>query len=115
MEFSEKIKKWVTLDNQLKTLGDKAKELRLQKSELTDDIMSHVATNQLSNATIKISDGRIKFIETTQYSPLSLKHVETCLSKCINDETSVKKIMTLIKNTRQSKTVSDIKRTYVDV
>lgn len=114
MEFSEQIKRWVVLDNHLKTLSDKTKELRNEKSAITENILEHVEANQLSNAVVKVSDGRIKFIKTTQYSPLTFKHVETCLKKCIRDDDDVKKIISLIKDTRQTNIVSDIKRTYVD-
>lgn len=114
MEFSEQIKQWVSIDNQLKTLGDKTKELRSQRNSIGDDIMQYVETNKLNNAVVKISDGRLRFIETTQYSPLTFKHVEDCLKKCIQDDGDVKKILKLIKDTRPSKTVPDIKRTYVD-
>ena len=114
MEFSEQIKQWVTIDNQLKSLNDKVKDLRSQRSAITENIMEYVDTHQLNNSVVKISDGRLRFATTTQNSPLTFKHVEDCLNKCIQDEDDVKKIMKLIKDTRQSKSVSDIKRTYVD-
>jgi len=114
MEFTDQIRQWVTLDNQLKTLNDRAKELRAQRNAVSDNILGYVDTHQLNNSVVKISDGRLRFTETTQYSPLTFKHVEECLKKCIQDEGDVKKIMKLIKDTRQSKSVSDIKRTYVE-
>jgi len=114
MEFSDQIRQWVSLDNQLKTLNDRAKELRAQKNAVSEEIIQYVDTHNLNNSVVKISDGRLRFTETTQHSPLTFKHVEDCLKKCIQDEGDVKKIMKLIKDTRQAKSVSDIKRTYVE-
>ena len=37
--FQEDIKKWVTLDSQLKALTYKSKEIRNEKNELSDNIM----------------------------------------------------------------------------
>ena len=112
-DFSENIKTWVDLDNQLKIINEKAKELRLAKHKEEEKILEYVETNSLNNATVKISDGKLKFSETKQTSALTLKHVETCLNDCIQNEDNVKKIMKYIKDKRETKMVADIKRSYV--
>ena len=66
----------------------------------------------MTNATVNISDGRIRFVNTKQTAPLTLKFVEDCLNHCINNEEKVGKIMEYIKGAREVKYVSDIKRTY---
>ena len=114
MAFSEHIKHWVSLDNQIKTLGESVKELRSQRNSIAEDINEYVDKNKLTNAVVKISDGKLRFTETTQHSPLTFKYIEACLNKCIDNEHDVTKIMKVIKESRQSKSVTDIKRTYVD-
>ena len=113
MSFEENIKHWVALDNQLRILQDKSKEIREQKNVLSDGIMAHVADNSMESTTVRISDGRLRFVETNQTSPLTLKFVQDCLLKCIQDEASVSKIMTYIKSQRETKVKTEVKRYYI--
>ncbi|MDC1321210.1 hypothetical protein N8261_04545 [Flavobacteriaceae bacterium] len=110
--FQENVKKWVQLDSQLKTINEKAKELRTQRSELSDGIFDFVDDNNLSTSTIKISDGRLKFAQNKQTSPITLGFLETCLGEIINNDTQVTQIMEYIKQQREVKLVPDIKRYY---
>ena len=113
MSFESFIQNWVSLDNQIKIAGENLKELRDKRNDIGKNIITYVETNKLSNAVVKISDGRLRFGITRQTAPLSLKHVEDCLKKCINDEDKVSAIMKYIKDTRCIKEQSDIKRSYV--
>ena len=112
MPFEDDIKKWVGLDNQLKILNEKAKNIRSEKNELNETIMDYVETNSLNNATVKISDGRLRFGQTKQTCPLTLKLIEQCLADCISNEEQVEFIMNHIKEKRDIKVVQDIKRYY---
>jgi hypothetical protein len=113
MSFEESIKSWVALDNQLKTLTERTKQLRDEKNATEETIMSYVETNNLSNATINITNGKLRFVSTKQTPPLTLKYVEECLGKCINNAGQVKQIMQIIKDGREVKYSADIKR-YVN-
>lgn len=112
MSFESSIQNWVALDNQIKTLSDRLKELRTKRNDIGDNIISYVETNELSNAVVKISDGKLRFGMTRQTAPLTLRHVEECLTKCINDGDKVAAIMKYIKDTREVKENPDIKRSY---
>lgn len=112
MSFENQIQKWVQIDNQLKQLNDKVKELRDAKSELCKNITTHVSQNNLSAATIQISDGQLKFMETRVAAPLTFKHLEKCLAEIINNETQVKQIVDYVKQNREIKTSPEIKRVY---
>lgn len=110
--FEQNIKEWVSIDNEIKKLNDTIKELRLRRGERHDTIMQYVQTNNLNNATINITDGKLKFGMCRQTTPLTIKHVETCLNKCISSKEQVDKIVTYIKQTRNVKTYPEIKRSY---
>ena len=110
MSFEENIKKWVALDNQLKTVNERSKQLRDEKNTLEEGILTYVETNKLSNATVNISDGKLRFVSSKQTAPLTLKHVEESLSKCIGSENQVMHIMKIIKDSREVKYIPDIKR-----
>jgi hypothetical protein len=110
MSFEENIKKWVALDNQVKTLNERTKQLREEKNNLEEGIMGYVETNNLNNATVNISDGKLRFVSTKQTAPLTLKYVEECLNKCIVNKNQVGQIMKIIKDAREVKYTADIKR-----
>lgn len=112
MSFEQHIQQWVTIDNQMKQLSDKMKELRDKKNTLNDVIFNHVENSNLSNATVQISDGRIKFIKTKDTQVLTFKYLETCLHEIIKNEDQVNKIVEYIKNKREIKYVPEIKRFY---
>ena len=112
MSFEENVKKWVALDNQIRILNDKAKELKETRNDAEDSIMKYVETNKLTNATVNISDGKLRFVTTKQTAPLTLKYVEDCLKKTIKNDDQVQQIMDVIKESREVKYNPDIKRSY---
>ena len=112
MSFEQHIQQWISVDNQMKQLTDKIKELRDKKNTLNDAIFNHVETSNLSNATVQISDGKLKFIKTKDTQQLTFKYLETCLHEIIKNEEQVNKIVDYIKNKRDIKYVPEIKRFY---
>ena len=112
MSFEQHIQQWVSIDNQMKQLTDKMKELRDKKNTLNDVIFNHVENSNLSNATLQIGDGKIKFVKTKDTQVLTFKYLETCLHEIIKNEDQVNKIIEYIKNKREIKYVPEIKRFY---
>jgi aldehyde:ferredoxin oxidoreductase len=110
MSFEEKIQQWVLLDNQLRNLSEKVRELREKKNNVGENINHYVETNNLSNAVVQISDGKLKFAHTRVTAPLTLKYVEKSLGEIIKNESQVKQIMDYLKQKRESKIVPEIKR-----
>jgi cystathionine beta-lyase family protein involved in aluminum resistance len=114
MSFEENIQKWVSLDNQLRALHDKTKQLREDKNNIENGIIKYVDTHNLQNSVVKITDGKLKFTIVKQTNPLTLKYVDECLGKCIKNPEQVKLIMNFIKDSRASKNIPDIKRFYTN-
>ena len=112
MTFENKIQSWVSLDNQIKVLNERSRSLREERSSIGEYIFEYIETENLSNATVQISDGRLKFGEATQTAPLTLTFIKNCLSDCIKNPEDVESIMTYIKKSRQKKRVPEIKRSY---
>jgi len=110
MSFENNIQQWVQLDNQLKQLNDKTKELREKRNSLEQNITTYASSNNLSNATVQISDGKLKFTNTKVPEPLTFKYLEKTLSEVIKNESQVKLIMEHIKQKRAVKIVPEIKR-----
>ena len=112
MSFEEQIQQWVQIDNQLKSFSEKIKELRDKKNNIFEQINNSIEEKQLNNATIKITNGQLKFVKIKETQPLTFKYLETCLSEIIKNEEQVKKIVEYIKNKRQVNYITEIKRYY---
>jgi hypothetical protein len=110
MSFENQIQQWVQLDNQLKNINEKTKELREKRNVLEDNITSYASINNLSNTTIPISDGKLKFANAKIPEPLTFKYLEKTLSEVIKNENQVKLIMEHIRQKREIKVVPEIKR-----
>ena len=102
----------MTTDNKIRSLNDQIRALREERNTANEEIMVYVDTNKLANATVKISDGKLRFTSTRQTAPLTLKYIEGCLMKCIQGEEQVGLIMKYIKESRNVKHTPDIKRYY---
>lgn len=106
------IQNWVELDNELKKINEKAKDIRTRKNDIEDKLMTYVEDNNMNNRVVNITDGKIKFCETKQTSPLTLGFLEKCLSEVIANQNQVKQIVDYIKSKRETKMVPEIKRYY---
>mgnify|MGYP000878025750 FL=1 len=110
--FQKNIQDWVTVDNRIKTLNQQVKGLRENRNLLTNNIFTYAENNSLENAVIQISDGKLKFQNVKQTSPITFKLVKEVLDECIKNDEHVETIINAIKNKRESKVSYDIKRTY---
>ena len=106
------IQNWVELDNELKKLNERAKDVRTRKNDIEDKIITYVEDNNMNNSVVNITDGKIKFCETKQTSPITLGFLEKCLSEVIANQSQVKQIVDYIKSKRETKMVPEIKRYY---
>jgi hypothetical protein len=111
MSFEQQIQQWVTLDNQLKLLGDKIKELRDKKHTLTEQITSHMETNESDHVRLN-DEQQLKLVKVKNTQQLTFKHLETCLSEIIKNEDQVAKIVEYVKNKREITFVPEIKRLF---
>ncbi len=112
MSFQQHIQQWVNIDNQIRHLNETLKGLKDQKHSVFNQINEHIETNQLSNVSVKIGDGQLRFVKVKETQQLTFKYLETCLSEIIKNEEQVKQIVEYIKNKRDVKYVSEIKRFY---
>ncbi|MCJ7801584.1 MAG: hypothetical protein MUP82_04420 [Candidatus Marinimicrobia bacterium] len=110
MSFEGQIQQWVQIDNQLKQINDKAKELREKRNRLEQNITTHAFSNNLSNSAVNISDGKLRFVNTRVQEPLTFKYLEKTLSEIIKNESQVKLMMEHIRQKRTIKIVPEIKR-----
>jgi hypothetical protein len=110
MSFENQIQQWVQLDNQIKQLNEQIREIRDKRNVLEQNIVNYASSNNLSNSTVKISDGRLRFTNTKVPEPLTFKYLEKTLSGVIKNESQINLIMEHIKQKRSVKIVPEIKR-----
>lgn len=108
--FENQIKQWIQLDNELRTLNERTKNLREKRNEVEKNITTYAASNNLSNSMIQISDGKLKFTNTRVPEPLTFKYLEKSLGEIIKNENQVNMIVEHIKQKREIKVVPEIKR-----
>ena len=53
MNFENQIKQWVVIDNQIKQINEKTKELREKRNNLEQNIANYASSNNLSNTFFK--------------------------------------------------------------
>tara|TARA_B100001057_G_C22855523_1_gene952531 strand:- start:1305 stop:1649 length:345 start_codon:yes stop_codon:yes gene_type:complete len=112
MSFEDSIKQWVNMDNEIRILNDKVKEIRNKKNELTDKLVNHATDNGLTHRLIEITDGNLKFQERKDTSPLTLKFIKQCLTETISDSNQVEQLYEYIKEKRPIRYVNELKRSY---
>jgi hypothetical protein len=110
MSFENQIQQWVQLDNQIKQLNQQIREIRDKRDVLEQNIVNYASSNNLSNSTVKISDGRLRFTNTKVPEPLTFKYLEKTLSGVIKNESQINVIMEHIKQKRSVKIIPEIKR-----
>lgn len=110
MSFESQVQQWVSADNQLKLLNEKMKGLRQLKHDLTDKLKTYASQNNTLNRTINISDGRLRFANMNTYEPLTFKYIEQSLGEIIHNPEQVKLIINHLRENREVKVVSDLKR-----
>ena len=111
-KFEQQVQQWVSIDNQIKLYNEKIRELREKRQDIQTNLIEYAETNQLTNSTIQISDGKLKFTKTNIACPLTFTYLEKTLGTIIKDETQSKKIFEHIKRQREIKVINEIKRFY---
>ncbi len=112
MDFADNIKQWVALDNRIKRYNAEMKLARIDRNDLTANIIAYADSNNMRNATVQITDGKLKFQDTRTTAPLTFKFVKRCLTDCIGDASKVEQLIKYMKEQREVRYISEIKRTY---
>ena len=107
--FKNNIKEWVSVDNEIRLLTEHIKELREKKNKVNNNIIRYVETNQLTNSTIQLSDGLLKFYNQKTYAPLTYSFLQDTLKDILSIE-QTNEIINYIKQRRETQTNVCIKR-----
>ena len=108
--MEDSIRNWVSLDNRVRQLTEELQRLRERRSDAAETVLDDARANQIMSARVRVSDGYLRFAQARTTAPLTLKHVETCLSKCIPDPEQAARVMRFIKEARPTKAETTIRR-----
>ena len=111
-DFSQNVRRWVTIDTQLKMINEKTKILREEKHKLSSGICDQLEQTGNQHRKISIHDGDLKVYEKKDYSPLTFTFLEEHLGKIMNDPSQVEYVINYLKGKREIKTTNDLKRSY---
>jgi uncharacterized protein YllA (UPF0747 family) len=111
-QFVENVKKWVTIDTQLKTINERTKQIREMKNNLQTNIHEYMENNNLLDKKIGVSDGELRFVERKEQTALSFGYIERCLQEIMPEKSHVDYIIQYLKDKRETSVVSEIRRTY---
>lgn len=115
VDFENKIKQWIQLDNKLTEIDEQSMHLREQKNELERCIITYASSNNLPFL-IQVHDmpgGRLKLTPKRITEPLTFSYLETTLGDIIKNENELNSILHHIRKKRETKTVLEIKRIFV--
>ena len=113
LTLEQRIQRWVHLDNNIKQINDEVRELRESRNEVESSILTHVANNNLSHATVRIKDGTLKFAFNVKQPPaITLSFLGEALSECCPPQ-QADAIMQHVRTKRDAaaKLVPEIRRT----
>lgn len=110
--FDKQIQKWVEIDNKIKKINAELKTSRELKNDLETSIMTTVNNKKLLNTSLSLPDGKLRFVETKTTNPISLTFIEKCLNELIPNKSQVHHILKYMKEKREIKVNSEIKRYY---
>ena len=104
--FKDKVKTWLSIDEEIASYETKIKELKkLKKKTLEPQITKFMVDYNISD--LNTEKGKIKCNERNRKKPLNKTNIRENLSQVINDDTQVEQAMQLIMNNRE------IIKTYV--
>ena len=112
--LQEKVKCWVTMDNNIRDMADRIKLIKDDKSETQSNITDYIKDHNMENSIIRTSDSDIRFTVTRTAAPLTFKYLHTCLSELVEDEEQVQRMISYIKEKRPIKELMDMKRIFRD-
>jgi len=112
MNFEQTLQQWLLLDNEIKNYNQKLREIRDKQKNIEEILIKHAHNKNLLYSTLKIQDDKLKFVNTKTSSPLTFKYLEKSLGEIIKNSEQVKIIVNHIKNNRESKIVTELKRFY---
>ena len=109
-KFEDYVKKYIEVDNEIESLQEKLKTMRDWKRKLNGVIVKHLEEQKLTDHTLEVNDGTLRYYEKKEYSSMSFSYIEKCLHDMIPEQEQVKYVIQYLKDNRGVKVVPELKR-----
>lgn len=106
--LSISVKKWFEIDEEIKSLQSKIKELKQTKKSLSVNVLDSMKSKNID--VLETQNGKLIHSEKKVRESITKKYLESCLSKFIKNQDVIANIIDYIYNSRQTKIVDNIKR-----
>jgi len=104
------IKDWIDIDDKLKIIQNSMKELKLQKKNLTTNLLSIMKENEID--CFDINSGKIVYCKSKTKAPINKKTLLETLEKYFEDrnDVDVTAVRDFVLENRETKLQENIKR-----
>lgn len=103
------IQEWLTIGEEYNSLLNKMNNIRKQKNEYENLIISSLQEMNLSSKTLLVNNSQVKMRQSKQFQTITLQYLNQCLSEFLQEEEVVNEIMDYIKNSRSCKIKNELK------
>lgn len=109
--FQENVKKFVSIDNKIKSAQEAIRILKKEKDDAAKNIMLYIETNNLEDTPINISDGKLKMVTSKRTVTVTQKYIEQRLTEYFGSSNKAREVMSFIYDNRESVETTALKRT----
>ena len=108
-DFKNKVLKWLSIDDEIREMRSKSKELTKKKKEHEEYILSFL--EQVGEKELAVSDGKLRRNVSKTKKPLSKEWIQKSLTELIKDKTKATTMTEHIINNRETVERVNLKRT----
>ena len=110
-QFTNGMKQWIQMDMKIAELFKSIREIREKKKAVEEQLVNYMASNELTNTSIKLLNQKVSYTQETSYSSLSFKFLDSVLLEFFkNDQDKVDEIILFIRDRRSKKMSTGLKR-----
>ena len=110
-QFTNGMKQWIQMDMKIAELFKSIREIREKKKAVEEQLVNYMASNELTNTSIKLLNQKVSYTQETSYSSLSFKFLDSVLLEYFkNDQDKVDEIILFIRDRRSKKMSTGLKR-----
>ena len=107
-ELVTHIRKWVSVDNEIKNLQKMIKEKRKEQKELNGELINVMRDHEIE--CFDTNDGKIVYTKNKRKAPLNKKHLERALVNYFQNIDKAKETCNYILETREDKEIEKVTR-----
>tara|TARA_Y100000813_G_scaffold195987_1_gene178656 strand:+ start:425 stop:805 length:381 start_codon:yes stop_codon:yes gene_type:complete len=108
-KFRHNVKKWISIDNDIRSIRSRTKELTKEKKEFEEYILNYL--QEVGEKEFNIPDGKLRRNVYKSKAPLSKETIQKALAEIITDKSKCEDMTSHIINSRPLKERVSLKRT----